>query len=559
LTGPVTRWAADGAPGAGRRANECPFWYYGALVVTGVGLGQETWFRHIFASNMVGIGMWTGDGSIAEANDALLDLLGYTRAELEAGELRWSRINAPEFRALDERAMRESRARGHSTPYEKEYVRRDGSRVAVLVGGAYFDPESDKAGILFALDMSAQTRAEARLRLLVDAGATLASSLDFATTIANVARLAVPEFADWCTVRVVGDDRSVQQFAVAHRDPAKEELARELARLYPVDPDAEHGIAPVIRLGETQLDPLVTDEMLVAGTRDEEHRRRMRELAPRSRLSVPLAARERILGAISFVVVEPGRAYGPEDVPFAQELARRCALAIDNARLHLEAQLAVRSRDEFLSIASHELRTPVTTVRGYAQLLQRDLARGGLVRERVERAIEAIAESTDRLAHLTRDLLDLVGLIETVAAPYRASLGERHRLRLELPEAPVRVTADGERLTQVLTNLLDNALKYSPEGGEIAVSLLRCGEEVTLRVRDGGIGVPAEALETIFQPFSRAPNAEESPMPGMGLGLFVCRSIVERHGGRLWAESEGEGRGTTVVAVLPTGAEVSSG
>jgi signal transduction histidine kinase len=422
-----------------------------------------------------------------------------------------------------------------------------------------------------AAEIERMRRAEARLHLLVDAGATLASSLDYATTLSNVARAAVPVFADWCTVRVVGEDRNVQQVAVAHRDPAKEELARELARLYPVDPDGERGVARVIRVGEAQLDEVVTDEMLAAGARDEEHARRMRELAPRSRLSVPLAARGRILGALSFVIVEPGRAYAPDDVPFAEELARRCALAIDNARLHLEAELAVRARDQFLSIASHELRTPVTTVRGYAQLLQRDLARGALVRERVERAVEAIADSTDRLAHLTRDLLDLsrirtgqlslrpepvdlVHLVETVAAPYRASLGETHRLRLELPEAPTPLVADGERLTQVLTNLLDNALKYSPDGGEVAVTLLAGEREVRLRVRDDGIGVPAEALERIFQPFQRAANAEASPMPGMGLGLFVCRSIVEGHGGRMWAESEGEGRGTTVVVVLPVGA-----
>ena len=538
-------------------------------MATSVQPGQETWFRHIFGSNMLGIGMWTGDGSIAEANDALLELLGYTREDLRAGLVRWASLTPPEFRHLDERAADDTHRYGHCTPYEKEYLRKDGSRVPVLVGGAYFDPESDQAGILFALDVSAQKRAEARLRLMVDAGATLASSLDFAATIANVARLAVPAFADWCTVRVVGDDdRSVQHLAVAHRDPAAEELARELARLYPVDLGADRGIARVIRLGETQLDPAVTDEMLRAGARDEEHARRMRELAPRSRLSVPLAARGHILGAVSFITTEPGRAFGPDDVPFAEELARRCALAIDNARLHLEAQLAVRSRDEFLSIASHELRTPVTTVRGYAQLLERDLRRGTLVPERVERAVAAIGESTDRLAHLTRDLLDLsrirtgqlvlrpepidlAGLIETVAAPYRANLGERHRLRVELPETPVPVVADGERLTQVLTNLLDNAFKYSPDGGEVALLLDPGAHDVSVRVSDQGIGVPADALETIFQPYARATNAAESPMAGMGLGLFVCRTIVERHGGRMWAESQGQATGTTVAFVLP--------
>jgi signal transduction histidine kinase len=212
----------------------------------------------------------------------------------------------------------------------------------------------------------------------------------------------------------------------------------------------------------------------------------------------------------------------------------------------------------------------------------------------------SIAEATGRLARLTRDLLDIsriqtgqlvlrperldvVDLIERVAAPYRASLAPHHRLRLDLPTVPGPVMADGERLTQVLTNLLDNAFKYSPQGGEVSVVLRRQDPPASLgagppaplgtgpaaplgasrpagsgqaaqlivRVADEGIGVPAGSLEAIFRPFARAPNARESPMPGMGLGLFVCRSIVERHGGRMWAESTGEGQGTTVSFVLP--------
>src|SRR5438093_11152460 len=148
---------------------------------------------------MVGIGMWAGDGSIAEANDALLGILGYTREDLEAGRVRWRNINPPEFLPYDESAIAESHANGYCTPYEKEYVRRDGSRVPVLVGGAYFDARSAEVGILFALDISRRKRAEARLGLLVEAGAVLASSLDYETTLRNVVRLAVPFFADWCT------------------------------------------------------------------------------------------------------------------------------------------------------------------------------------------------------------------------------------------------------------------------------------------------------------------------------------------------------------------------
>ena len=183
--------------------------------------GARAWFRHIFASNMIGVGMWVGDGSIAEANEALLQILGYTRQDLAAGRVRWRSINPPEFLPLDERAIAETHANGHCSPYEKEYVRKDGTRVPVLVGGAYFDPRSAESGILFALDISRQKRAEVRLGLLVEAGAVLASSLDYETTLRNVVRLAVPAFADWCTARVIDDERAVQQVAVAHCDPAR--------------------------------------------------------------------------------------------------------------------------------------------------------------------------------------------------------------------------------------------------------------------------------------------------------------------------------------------------
>ena len=406
------------------------------------------------------------------------------------------------------------------------------------------------------------------LRLLAAASDVLAASLDLDATLQSVAHLSVPGFADWCTVRLLEPDGRIRHAAAAHRDPAMERRAWELAELYPVDPAGPVGVARAIRTGEPQLDATLTLETIEALARDKEHRRRVRELAPRSRIVVPLKARGRVLGALSFMLVE-GRGYTPEDLLLAEELGRRCALAIDNARLYHEAQSAVALRDQFISIAAHELRTPLTTIRGYAQLLHVQHERDGRP-ERELRALAAMVRAVDRLSALSRDLLDVsrirtgqfaLELRPLDLAALAREVVERHadtldgqapsRLRIEVVAAPLPVLCDAERLEQVLSNLIENALKYSPDGGEVVVELRREDGRAELSVRDHGIGVPADALERIFELFGRAPNAAENAVTGLGLGLYICRSIVEGHGGRVWVESAGVGRGATFRVELP--------
>jgi PAS domain S-box-containing protein len=251
--------------------------------------------------------------------------------------------------------------------------------------------------------------------------------------------------------------------------------------------------------------------------------------------------------------------------------ARRQAEA---ERLRLaEAEAALRARDEILSIAAHELRTPVTTVMGFA-----DLAIRGLDTDRepgpwLRRALTRIAQGSRQLTELIEDLLDvsrirlghldlrpapldLVELTQAVVERYREQARTAHRLTVEAAAECV-VEADRHRLEQVLTNLIDNALKYSPEGGEVRLAVEPVDGGVRLSVSDEGIGVPPDAVEAIFAPFGRAANAEERSVPGLGLGLHISRGIVARHGGRIWVESAGEDRGTTVRVWLPARAPLS--
>jgi signal transduction histidine kinase len=293
----------------------------------------------------------------------------------------------------------------------------------------------------------------------------------------------------------------------------------------------------------------------------------MRDLAFRSMVTVPLRHGERTLGALTLFYADSGRRHADEDVALIEELARRAAMAVENARLYSEAQAAIRARDEFLSIASHELRNPVAGMKGAAQMLRRDEQRGTLDGKQIDRSVWIIEQTANRLATLTEDLLDvsrlqqgvlplrpqvtdLAALVQSVVTRLQEG-GSAHQLVPDLTCSPCPLVIDPDRVEQVLDNLLGNAIKYSPDGGEIHVALSAQDEGILLSVRDAGIGLPAGVSERIFEPFGRAANAVGRNIQGLGLGLYICRQVTEQHGGRLWAKSDGEGKGTTLRLWLP--------
>lgn len=250
----------------------------------------------------------------------------------------------------------------------------------------------------------------------------------------------------------------------------------------------------------------------------------------------------------------------------AIDITERKRAEEEREQARLTAEAAVRARDEFLSIASHELRNPIASVKATAQLMQRLIGRGRLDGERLDKYTRMIGDMGDRLTALVDDLLDVSRLqsgrmhLQTEAADLaelvrhaveieRVST-QGHRLRLQIEEGHT-VWLDAGRIQQVIVNLLDNAIKYSSPGGEVRIVLTYDDTGALLRVQDQGIGLPRDALESIFEPFGRAANAASSQIQGMGLGLFIARRIVQAHGGQLWAESEGDGLGTTMHLWLP--------
>ena len=415
---------------------------------------------------------------------------------------------------------------------------------------------------------------EARNRqtLLSEASKMLAGSLDYEKTLQTVAQMVVPAMADWCSVHIVESlDIQPQQVALVHKDPAMVEwaikLGQQLDTRYPYDPNAPTGMPLVIRSALPEMYPDIPDEMLVAVAQDEEMLQLFRSIGYSSVMIVPMVARDRVLGVIQFVTTESGRHYDQTDLDLALELAQRAAVCIDNARLYRNAQAAIRTRDEFLSVAAHELKTPVTSMRGYAQLLTRQLVKGVMPEpERLKRTMEIIDQQSGKLAHLITQLLDisrlemgqltlnrettdLIAIVESVITNARVTTS-RHNLTMVGPQTLV-AWVDPVRIEQVITNLVTNAVKYSPNGGDIEIELVELPPtgQIKLSVRDQGIGIELEHRERIFERFYQA--RPEDRTAGVGLGLYISRQIVELHGGTIEVDIPAQG-GTRMTVVLPT-------
>jgi signal transduction histidine kinase len=412
--------------------------------------------------------------------------------------------------------------------------------------------------------------AERRLAFLLDASTQLAGSLDYEETLSSVARLVVPELADWCTVHVLDPGGQIRRTAVAHIDPAREEMLHDLRRRYPLLITDPHPVARVFRSGEAVFFPDMAEENLRSYAHDDEQFSLLRQLI-RSYIAVPLTARDVTFGVLVLAMENPGPVYDQTDLALAQILARRAALAVENARLYHEAQdsldgakRALAMRDEFLSIASHELRTPLTALKSNLQLARRRLQRGAVQEQVSELVVQANAQ-TDRLAGLVSDLLDVsrlaagrlsierspadIGPLVTRIVQTELAADPARAIELSLPDDIPPVEMDASRIEQVLLNLIENARKYSPADRPVHVRVTTGAYALMIAVQDHGIGVPHEDHERIFERFHRAANVDKG-VSGLGLGLHIAREIVHAHGGTLTLESV-PGSGSTFTVTLP--------
>ena len=309
---------------------------------------SEAKFRSVVESNMIGIGFWDRDGRITEANDALLNMVGYTREELLAGTLRWQDLTPTEYVQLDKEAQTQLQDSFFCTPYEKEYIRKDGSRLPILAGGSHFEG-TIKRGAFFVLDITQRKQAEERLRYIAQISSLLSTSLDYEQTLEQIAKISVPQLADWCSVDILNEDGSIRRLPIAYADPSKAELAQKLEQYVP-DAKGKNAIANVLQTRQPELISEVPDSLLVATTQNHEHLEVIRQLGIKSLMIVPLIAHQEILGCITFVTAESNRHYDRSDLTLATDITHRAALAVENTRLYGDIHEALVHYAESLSL-----------------------------------------------------------------------------------------------------------------------------------------------------------------------------------------------------------------
>ena len=637
----------------------------------------------------------TREGIITSWNRAAEQMYGYSAQEAvgQSITLLFPVDRQDEFTKIMEQILQGERVDLYETARQKK----DGTILPVSIAvSPIYDSEGQIIGASdIAHDITERKRVEAQEHFLSEVSKVLSSTLDYQETLANIACLIVPQLADWFAVDLVDASGAFELIEVAHKDPEQVRWARRLREHYPVDPNAAMGAPRVVRTGQSELYEEISDELLVATAKNEEELALARKIGYSSAMLVPLVARGRTIGVVSFVVTESGKRYDERDLALAEEVGRRAGVALDNARLYREVRRsrdqfdiilqgvadgiivydsesrilyandaaarmtgytsaqemlastqaailskyelidereqpfshgdlthrrvfagepeaqaiigyrvrgqgqtehwslvksrpvegdhggvimvititqditervrAERRKDEFISMASHELKTPVTSLKGFTNVLQRRLTKqddlqGLYYLARMDAQLDKLTTLISDLLDISRmqsgklllrrEPVDLDALIEETVENMQAATST-HQLLIE-GKTGAQVLGDKDRLGQVYINLLTNAVKYSPRADKVIVRLFReeDPEQVVVSVQDFGIGIEETHHEKIFERFYQVTDPEEKTYPGLGIGLYISSEIVERHQGRMWVESR-KGEGSTFFVALP--------
>ncbi|TMC61541.1 MAG: PAS domain S-box protein, partial [Chloroflexota bacterium] len=635
----------------------------------------------------------TLEGMITSWNGAAANLFGYSAEEAIGRHI--TLIIPPDLRAEEEEIIAKLRKGMRIEHFETVRVTKDGRNVDVSLS---ISPIKDRQGNIIgaakiARDITERKRAEERRSMLQAVSDLLASSFDQQIMLREIAGLIVPAVADYCRIAIVDEQQQITDIKINHIDPQQLELVRALYEQYKGRANTLHGVQRILETGKSDLVSTISGPFLEHMRDNPELLRIIHALGLQSYMGTPLIVRDRIIGAITFSSIQPHRHYMPDDLAFAEELASRIALALDNAQLYREVQQArdqlaiilqgvadgiivydknsqiiyanesaaqltgyasvedlltappmstvaryevideqrqpfprsqlthlrvlagerepeaiigytykvtgqlerwslVKSRpvnneqgeviyvitivhditervqaehrkDEFISMASHELKTPVTGLKGFTYVLQRRLSKQG--DEQSLHYLSRMDAQLDKLTKLISDLLDIsrmqTGKLEFLQSPFDLdslitetvenvqAATSTHHLLLE-GKADVQILGDKDRLGQVFINLLTNAIKYSPRAGKVLVHLSRDEEHAIVRIQDFGIGIDVPHQQRIFERFYQVTDPEGKTYPGLGIGLYISKEIVERHHGWIEVNSR-KGKGTTFSVILP--------
>ena len=462
-------------------------------------------------------------------------------------------------------------------------------------------PTDDGGLAVYFQNITERKRAEEIAHLLAEADRVLASALDSTPTLEALAQLAVPMLADFCFFVVVGPDRAIRDVIWHDRDPERRRRLEQMQQTVSARAIAEHPVWRVLRTGSAELVPEVTNEWVQNAAADPGNAEFLRALEARSLLTVPLLVRDQVLGALTFGFADSERHYTEVNRDLAEELARRAAVAIDNAVLYrnaetarqaaeaaqVEAETANRAESQFLATMSHEIRTPINAIMGYGELLEMGIA--GKVSEAQRNYLERIKASSTHLMGLINDVLDLskIEAGELTVRHERNSLGDVVAAALAMigPQATMRgieisrehvcdgadtlFLGDEDRVRQILVNLLSNAVKFTDAGEKVEIrcradakppsgsSLADDERWVAVEVEDTGIGISDEQIEQIFSPFMQVDQGHTRQQGGTGLGLTISRQFALMMGGDLSVRSR-VGEGSTFTLWLPAVADASS-
>ena len=508
-------------------------------------------------------------------SDQMYRIYGLEPASIELVFDKFDQFIHPDDREMVHAAVRRSLETGSPFSYDHRVVWPDGTvRWVHGRGRVILGPDGRPATMLGSgQDITERKHQANAQRLLADASEALASSLDYKQTLATVASLAVQDLSDWCSIAIGDESGRYENLAMMHRNPERVKWVEEYSRVNPPRFDTPTGVPQVLRTGKPELYPEIDDELLAAAASTEEERRVIRELGLYSAMVVPMEARGRMIGAISFISAESRRKYTEADLWFAERLANRAAYAIDNARLFAEAQQAKAEAEaanaakaQFLASMSHELRTPLNAIAGYAELLELSVL--GPVTDKQSDALGRLQRSRKHLSALVDQVLSFARIeagkvqVDIRHVPLHDALerladmiapqatGKDLRYDFDGCDPDLGVWADRDRLDQIMLNLIGNAVKYTPAGGHIRVSVHCDPTSVAISVSDNGPGIPEDKRQLIFQPFVQLGSSTEATASGVGLGLAISRDLARVMGGDIDVKSS-EGQGSTFTLRLP--------
>jgi PAS domain S-box-containing protein len=498
-------------------------------------------------------------GFIIEVNDNFEQLFGFTAAEV-IGKHMTDNIALPE----DADALAKHFQDPPQPIYDRVLRRKNGPTFSAEMRAKELVYRGRNVRIVSVRDVTERKRNLETLRFMADASIMLTRSLDLEAIFAQITGFLVSRFADSCFIHKLQEDGSIHQVALAHVDPARQALLAEIEQYYPSRSDADCGYAKVIRTGEAEFIPEISDEMRNALAQKPEHLALLKRLGTVSSIAIPLKIQDKIWGALTVTMDKSRRYYTMNDFTLLEDLVRHIAVLIQNVQLYEALQDAVRFRDEFLAVASHELKSPITSLRGFAQMSLRQVRKGEINPQTIQRSLEVIEKQTNRLSNYITELLDvsristdrliihreqtdIVSLAEDLVQVLQTTT-TKHLIQLHAPDSVV-ANFDPLRIEQVTANLINNSIRYSPQGGPIDVEISTPSENsVRIAVRDRGVGIPEGQRTNLFDRFYQ--GLEKGYSGGMGVGLYISKHIIDLHDGRIWAEFPEEG-GTVFLVELP--------